>query len=36
MTSFLSNRAIYEPVICGIVPEVKEQLWIAMADIKDE
>ena len=35
MTQFLSNRDIYESVICGIVPQVKERLWIATADIKD-
>ena len=28
MTSFLSNRDIYERVICGIVPQVRERLWI--------
>jgi len=35
MTTFLSNRDIYEPVICGIVPQARERLWIATADIKD-
>ena len=35
MTKFLSNREIYESVICGMVPQVKERLWIATADIKD-
>ena len=35
MTTFLSNREIYESVICGIVPQVRERLWIATADIKD-
>lgn len=35
MTAFLSNRAIYSSVICGIVPQAKERLWIATADIKD-
>ena len=35
MTSFLSNRSVYEAVVCGIVPQVKERLWIATADIKD-
>ena len=28
MTTFLSNRSIYESVVCGIVPEVRERLWI--------
>ena len=35
MTTFLSNRSIYESVICGIVPQARERLWIATADIKD-
>ena len=35
MITFLSNREIYESVICGIVPQVRERLWIATADIKD-
>lgn len=35
MTQFLSNREIYERVVCGIVPQVRERLWIATADIKD-
>ena len=35
MTTFLSNRDIYESVICGTVPQVRERLWIATADIKD-
>ena len=36
MTTFLSNRSIYDSVICGIVPQVRERLWIATADIKDQ
>ena len=35
MTTFFSNRAIYEPVICELVPQTREGLWIATADIKD-
>ena len=35
MTTFLSNREIYEQVICEVVPQAKERLWIATADIKD-
>lgn len=35
MTTFLSNREIYEQVICGVVPKVNDRLWIATADIKD-
>ena len=29
MTSFHFNRDIYESVICGIVLQVRERLWIA-------
>ena len=35
MTTFLSNRAIYETVIRDTVPQTRERLWIATADIKD-
>ena len=35
MTAFLSNRDIYESIICGIVPQARERLWIATADIND-
>ena len=35
MTAFLSNRDIYTSVVCGIVPQTMERLWIATADIKD-
>ena len=35
MTTFLSNRDIYSSVVCGVVPQAKERLWIATADIKD-
>lgn len=35
MAAFLSNREVYERVVCGIVPQAKERLWIATADIKD-
>ena len=35
MTTFLSNRDIYTSVVCGIVPQAKERLLIATADIKD-
>ena len=35
MTTFLSNHDIYTSVVCGIVPQAKERLWIATADIKD-
>ena len=35
MTYFLSNREIYTSIVCGIVPQARERLWIATADIKD-
>jgi len=35
VTTFLTNRSIFESVICGIVPQTKKRLWIATADIKD-
>ena len=35
MIEFVSDREIYERVVCGLVPEVRQRLWIATADIKD-
>ena len=35
MTTFLSDRAIYETVIRDAVPRTQERLRIATADIKD-
>ena len=35
MTTFLSNRSIYTSVVCSLVPQAMERLWIATADIKD-
>ena len=35
MTTFLSNRDIYTSVVCGLVPQARERIWIATADIKD-
>ena len=35
MNQFLSNREIYDKVICGLVPQARKLLWIATADIKD-
>lgn len=35
MTTFRSNHDIHTSVVCGIVPQAKERLWIATADIKD-
>jgi phosphatidylserine/phosphatidylglycerophosphate/cardiolipin synthase-like enzyme len=35
LTHFLSNREIYTSVVCSLVPQATERLWIATADIKD-
>ena len=35
MTKFVSNREIYEQVVCDRVPLAKKRLWVATADIKD-
>ncbi len=35
MTQFISNRAIYESVICSRVPRARGRVWIATADLKD-
>ena len=35
MIQFLTDREIYEKVICKMVPNTKHTLWIATADIKD-
>ena len=35
MNIFLTNREIYDKVICGLVPKARKRLWIATADIKD-
>ena len=35
MTTFLSNRDIYTSAVCALVPQARERLWIATADIKD-
>ncbi|MFC1504618.1 phospholipase, partial [Spirochaetota bacterium] len=34
-TEFITDREIYEKVILDRVPQVKDFLWIATADIKD-
>lgn len=35
MTTFLSDREIYERVIRDAVPKAARRVWIATADIKD-
>jgi phosphatidylserine/phosphatidylglycerophosphate/cardiolipin synthase-like enzyme len=34
-TEFITDRQIYEKVICGVIPEAKRFLWIGTSDIKD-
>ena len=34
-TEFVANREIYERVIRDAVPQARQRLWIATADIKD-
>ena len=31
MTTFLSNRDINTSVVCSLVPQARERLWIATA-----
>lgn len=35
MLKFITDRDLYEEVIGGIVPEAREFLWLATADLKD-
>ena len=35
MLEFLTDREIYERVICGCVPSAREFVWLATADLKD-
>jgi len=35
MLKFVTDREIYEEVICEAVPKVKRLLWLATADLKD-
>ncbi len=35
MIEFVTNKEIYEKVICECVPKAKRFLWIATADLKD-
>ena len=35
MTEFITDRQIYERVICGLIPSAKRFLWLATADLKD-
>ena len=35
MLEFITDREIYEKVICGRIPRTKKFLWLATADLKD-
>jgi len=35
MLKFVTDRDIYEEVICGAIPKTRRQLWLATADLKD-
>jgi len=35
MLEFITDRKIYEKVICGCVPKAKKFVWLATADLKD-
>ena len=35
MLKFITDRKIYEQVVCGIIPSAEEFLWLATSDLKD-
>lgn len=35
MLRFLTDKEIYEEVICGAIPKTRRRLWLATADLKD-
>jgi len=35
MLEFITDREIYEQVICGRIPKSRQFLWLATADLKD-
>jgi phosphatidylserine/phosphatidylglycerophosphate/cardiolipin synthase-like enzyme len=35
MLEFITNRQIYDKVICGRIPTAKKFLWLATSDLKD-
>lgn len=35
MVEFVTDREIYEKVICGLVPRAKKFVWLATSDLKD-
>jgi phosphatidylserine/phosphatidylglycerophosphate/cardiolipin synthase-like enzyme len=35
MIEFIANEQIYEEVLCGRIPEARQYVWLATADLKD-
>ncbi|UCE98868.1 MAG: phospholipase D family protein [Planctomycetota bacterium] len=35
MVKYITDREIYEKVICGLVPGAREFVWLATSDLKD-
>jgi phosphatidylserine/phosphatidylglycerophosphate/cardiolipin synthase-like enzyme len=35
MLKFITDKQIYEEVVCGMIPRAKRMLWLATADLKD-
>jgi len=35
MLKFITDRQIYEEVVCGMIPKARKLLWLATADLKD-
>ena len=35
MIEYITDRQIYEKVICGLVPGAREFVWLATSDLKD-
>jgi phosphatidylserine/phosphatidylglycerophosphate/cardiolipin synthase-like enzyme len=35
MLKFVTDRQIYEEVVCGMIPRARRLLWLATADLKD-
>jgi phosphatidylserine/phosphatidylglycerophosphate/cardiolipin synthase-like enzyme len=35
MLKFITDRQIYEEVVCGMIPKATRLLWLATADLKD-
>lgn len=35
MLKYLTDREIYDEVVCGLIPQARRFLWLATADLKD-